>query len=173
MLNEFYEQISVSSPTAVVIIGVSIMLFFGFLMTRVTKLLKLPNVTAYIVAGILIGPFCLDLVPSSVIAGTDFISDIALAFIAFSVGEFFKVSALRKNGVKTIGDAAFYGCTALTQIVVPDSVTSIGDGAFERCGSLERITLPFIGQSKDGTSNSYCYCHRIGTYVNIIQPCIY
>ena len=112
MLNEFYERISVSSPTAVVIIGVSIMLFFGFLMTRVTKLLKLPNVTAYIVAGILIGPFCLDLVPSSVIAGTDFVSDIALAFIAFSVGEFFKVSSLKKNGVKTIVITLFEALTA-------------------------------------------------------------
>ena len=88
------------------------MLFFGFLMTRVTKLLKLPNVTAYIVAGILIGPFCLDLVPSTVIAGTDFISDIALAFIAFSVGEFFKVSSLKKNGVKTIVITLFEALTA-------------------------------------------------------------
>jgi Kef-type K+ transport system membrane component KefB len=38
-----------------VIIGISIMLFSGFLMTRITKLLRLPNVTAYIVAGILVG----------------------------------------------------------------------------------------------------------------------
>lgn len=99
MLNAFYSTIS---PTAKVIIAVSIMLFGGFAMTRITKLLKLPNVTAYIIAGILIGPYCMDLVPPEVIEGTDFLSDIALAFIAFSVGEFFKVSALKKNGVKTI-----------------------------------------------------------------------
>ena len=78
------------------------MLFCGFAMTRLTKLLRLPNVTAYITVGILIGPFCLDLIPDSVIEGTDFISDIALAFIAFSVGEFFKMSSLRKNGLKTV-----------------------------------------------------------------------
>lgn len=102
MIKEFYNNIAETSPTAVVILAISIMLFAGFMMTRITKLLKLPNVTAYIVAGILIGPFCLDLVPQSVITGTDFISDIALAFIAFSVGEFFKASALKKNGVKTI-----------------------------------------------------------------------
>ena len=99
MLNGFYENIS---STAVVIIAISIMLFSGFLLTRVTKLLKLPNVTAYIVAGIIIGPFCLDLIPTQVIEGTDFISDIALAFIAFSVGEFFRVSSLKKNGLKTL-----------------------------------------------------------------------
>ncbi|MBQ8407970.1 MAG: cation:proton antiporter [Clostridia bacterium] len=102
LLNGFYTRIAESSPTAVIIIAVSIMLFSGFAMTRITKLLRLPNVTAYIIAGILIGPFCLDLVPRSVVEGTDFISDIALAFIAFSVGEFFKVSSLKKNGIKTI-----------------------------------------------------------------------
>ncbi len=99
MLDSFYNGIS---PTATVIIAISVMLFCGFAMTRLTKLLKLPNVTAYITIGILIGPFCLDLIPDTVIEGTDFLSDIALAFIAFSVGEFFKVRALRKNGAKTI-----------------------------------------------------------------------
>lgn len=64
-------------------------------MTRLTKLLKLPNVTAYIVAGILIGPFCLKAVPQEVIDGSAFISDIALAFIAFSAGEFFRFSAFK------------------------------------------------------------------------------
>ena len=99
MLNDFYTNIS---PTAQTIIAVSIMLFAGFALTRITKLLRLPNVTAYIVSGILIGPFCLDLIPQSVIEGTDFVSDIALAFIAFSVGEFFKLSTLKRNGLKTL-----------------------------------------------------------------------
>ncbi len=99
MLNEFYANIPM---TAQVIIAISIMLFAGFALTRITKLLKLPNVTAYIVAGIIIGPFCLNLIPQTVIDGTDFISDIALAFIAFSVGEFFKLSSLKRNGLKTL-----------------------------------------------------------------------
>ena len=58
--------------------------------------------TAYIVAGILIGPFGLNLVPQNIIDGTDFLSDIALAFIAFSTGEFFKLSVLKKNGMKVV-----------------------------------------------------------------------
>lgn len=85
-----------------IIISVSIMLFFGFLLTRFTKLIKLPNVTAYILAGILIGPYCLNLIPTNVASGMDFVSDIALAFIAFSVGEFFKFSTLKRSGYKTI-----------------------------------------------------------------------
>ncbi len=91
-----------TSPAASVIISVALMLFSGFLMTRITKLLRLPNVTAYILAGILIGPYCLDLVAQRIIDGTDFLSDIALAFIAFSTGEFFKLSVLRKSGMKVV-----------------------------------------------------------------------
>ena len=102
MIREFYKALQESSPVATIIISVAIMLFFGFLMTRVTKKLRLPNVTAYIVTGILIGPYVLDLIPSSVVSGMDFMADIALAFIAFSTGQYFRFSALKKNGAKVI-----------------------------------------------------------------------
>ena len=90
------------SGIAVTIISIALMLACGFLMTRVTKKLRLPNVTAYIVGGILAGPFCLNLIPQKVIDGASFLPDIALAFIAFSTGEFFRLSSLRKNGGKVI-----------------------------------------------------------------------
>ncbi len=102
MLSALYDRIGENGYSAVIIISISLMLFFGFTMTRITKRLKLPNVTAYIVSGVLIGPTCLDLIPQKIITGTDFLSDIALAFIAFSVGEFFKISNLKKNGIKSI-----------------------------------------------------------------------
>ncbi|MFR4241045.1 MAG: cation:proton antiporter, partial [Butyricicoccus sp.] len=98
----FQQLMETSQSVAAVIISVALMLFSGFLMTRITKLLRLPNVTAYIVAGILIGPYCLDLVPQRIIDGTDFLSDIALAFIAFSTGEFFKLSVLKKSGMRVV-----------------------------------------------------------------------
>lgn len=101
-LTNFYDKLQAQSPVAVVIIAVAIMMLCGFLMTRITKLLKLPNVTAYIVAGILIGPFCLDLIPAKIIEGTEFLADIALAFIAFSTGEFFKFSKLKKSAGKVV-----------------------------------------------------------------------
>ena len=47
-------MIASAQPIAAVIISVALMLFFGFAMTRITKLLRLPNVTAYIVAGVLL-----------------------------------------------------------------------------------------------------------------------
>lgn len=102
MLSQFIQNSVGSNHVASVIISIALMLFLGFLMTRLTKKLRLPNVTAYIVTGILIGPYCLDLIPQTVIGGMDFLSDIALAFIAFSTGEFFKLSTLRKNGMKVV-----------------------------------------------------------------------
>ena len=101
-MDEIYQRISGSGGVAPVIISVAVMLLAGFLMTRITKKLRLPNVTAYIVTGILIGPYCLKLVPANVIAGMEFLPDIALAFIAFSVGEFFRLDALKKNGLKVV-----------------------------------------------------------------------
>lgn len=102
MLNTLYDQLNRQSPVAVVIISIAIMLLSGFLMTRVTKKLRLPNVTAYIVVGILIGPFFLDCIPRDMIENTAFLADIALAFIAFSTGEFFRFSKLKHNAGKVI-----------------------------------------------------------------------
>ena len=99
---DVYEKFGITSPIAIIIISVALMLFLGFLATRITKKLKLPNVTAYIVTGILIGPHILKLIPQNIVDGMDFLSDIALAFIAFSTGEFFKFVVLKKNGLKVI-----------------------------------------------------------------------
>lgn len=46
------------------------------------------------------------------------------------------------DGVSSIGEAAFFGCTSLVSIKIPDSVTNIGKKAFGECKSLERITIP-------------------------------
>ena len=100
------------SPVAVTIISIALMLAVGFLMTRVTKKLRLPNVTAYIVGGILAGPFCLNLLPKAIVEGTSFLPDIAQAFIAFSTGEFFRVSALKKNGGKVFVITVLESCCA-------------------------------------------------------------
>ena len=102
MLNRIIDTSTETGSVASVIISIALMLFLGFAMTRLTKRFRLPNVTAYIAVGILIGPYCLNLIPETVIDGTDFLSDIALAFIAFSTGEFFKLSVLKKNGGKVV-----------------------------------------------------------------------
>lgn len=102
MLSGIYEKLQSASGVAVVIISIAMMLFCGFAATRVTKRLRLPNVTAYILTGILLGPYCLKLIPQSVTDGMAFLADIALAFIAFSTGEFFRLDVLKKNGWKVV-----------------------------------------------------------------------
>ena len=100
MLRAFTEGMFLSSPTASVVVSLAAMLFCGFAMTRLTKLCRLPNVTAYILTGILLGPYVLHAVPAPVVEGMDFLSDVVLAFVAFSIGEFFRMDVLRKSGGK-------------------------------------------------------------------------
>ena len=44
--------------------------------------------------------------------------------------------------VTSIGELAFYGCSGITQVVIPNTVTSIGDGAFANCSGLTEIQIP-------------------------------
>ena len=85
-----------------IILSLGIILILGFFMTRLTKLLKLPNVIAYLLVGILIGPSIINLIPSEFISRTSFISDVALVFVAFTVGEFFKFDTIKKSLGKSI-----------------------------------------------------------------------
>ena len=115
MLKSIYSG---AGPAATAIISVSLMMLIGFLMTRITSRLRLPNVTAYITAGILIGPFCLDLIPEQIVRGTEFLPDIALAFIAFGTGEYFRFDTLKKNGGKVVVITLFESLLASLAVFV-------------------------------------------------------
>jgi len=90
------------NDTTIVLLSLSAILLAGFLLTRITKLARLPNVTGYIIAGILIGPYVLNLIPHELISNMGFVSDIALAFIAFGVGRFFKKETFQETGFGVI-----------------------------------------------------------------------
>ena len=90
------------SPAARILVAVTILWLAGFLMSRVTKVLKLPNVTGYILAGVAIGPYALDLIPADITSGMEFVTDIALAFIAFGVGRYLRLDRLKQQGTKVI-----------------------------------------------------------------------
>ena len=92
------DLINQLNDTTIVLLTIAIILLMGFLLTRVTKPLKLPNVTGYIIAGIIIGPHVLKIIPIEMINSMAFMSDIALAFIAFGVGRFFKREAFKETG---------------------------------------------------------------------------
>ena len=88
------------------LLSLSVAIFAGLMMTRIMNIWKLPDVTAYLVAGVLIGP---SLIGALAIPGLGFasyeeldglglISDVALGFIAFSIGNEFRLSQLRETG---------------------------------------------------------------------------
>ena len=83
-------------PTTI-LISFALILISGFLVTRFTKKLQLPKVSGYILAGILIGPSGLHLIHRHFIVNLDVISVIALSFIAFDMGRYFKRSDGRKE----------------------------------------------------------------------------
>ncbi len=88
------------------LLSLSIALFVGLMLSRLAKLLKLPAVTAYLVAGILVGPYVLGAFGVHGLGFTSMgdihtyklLSDVALGFIAFSIGNEFRLSQLKKTG---------------------------------------------------------------------------
>ena len=88
------------------LLSLSVAMFAGLLMTRPLSRFHLPDVTAYLIAGVLIGPCCLGLlhIPGlgfgsfEELEGLKLISNVALGFIAFSIGNEFRLSQLRETG---------------------------------------------------------------------------
>ncbi|MBE7044367.1 MAG: sodium:proton antiporter [Ruminococcaceae bacterium] len=92
------------------LLSVSIALLAGLIMTRVFKPLKLPSVTAYLIAGVLIGPYCIGALgfegigfpTAEDVAKLSLISEVALGFIAFSIGNEFRVDELKSTGKQAL-----------------------------------------------------------------------
>ena len=110
------------------LICLAVALVGGLLLSRLTKLLNLPAVTAYLVAGLLIGPFCLGALglpglgfnSLEQVEGMSIITQTALGFIAFTIGNEFRLSQLRATGAKaiTIGILQAVITTVLVDIVL-------------------------------------------------------
>ena len=111
------------STTAAILISLSVALLSGLLLSRLAKLINLPAVTAYLIAGVLIGPFILGSfnipglgITSEQLKSFGIIADVALGFIAFSMGNEFRVSQLKKIGKKAVTIGIFQAL--FTAIVV-------------------------------------------------------
>ena len=113
------------------LLSISISLFIGLLLSRLAKIAKLPAVTAYLVAGIVVGPYCLGMLN---LPGIGFVSmqdvdsysvicDVALGFIAFSMGNEFRLSQLKKTGKQATIVGVFQA--VITTIVVDIALISL------------------------------------------------
>ena len=107
-----------------VLLSLAVALFAGLMMTRACKPLGLPAVTGYLVAGILIGPYCLGLLGVEGLGFTSFeavesfhiLSEAALGFIAFTIGNEFRLSSLKQIGKQAV-IIALFGAVGATILV--------------------------------------------------------
>ena len=88
---------------------VGITMMAGLIMSRAAKLVKLPNVTAFLVAGLIIGPCVAGIISKEQAESMGIISEAALGFIAYSIGGEFKLSYLKKIGKAPLTITFFQG----------------------------------------------------------------
>lgn len=125
----------------------------GLLATRVTRLVKLPNVTAYLIAGVLIGPCVLKLVPSETLSNFSIITEAALGFIAFSIGDQFKIESLKAIGkpalvITALESLGAVACTmSITLLLGFDPVVCVMLGALS-ASTAPAATLLIVRQYK-------------------------
>ncbi len=110
------------------LLSVSVALLAGLLMTRLFKPLKLPSVTAYLIAGVLIGPYCIGALgldgigfsSAEHVQRLSLISEVALGFIAFSIGNEFRIADLKKTGKQAfvIGVLQAVAATLVVDVVL-------------------------------------------------------
>lgn len=108
------------------LISLSVAMFGGLALSRLAKKLKLPAVTAYLVAGVLLGPFCVGALgvkgvgfnSLDQVKSIDLISQVALGFIAFTIGNEFRLDQLKHMGKQaiTVGILQALGTTVLVDI---------------------------------------------------------
>ena len=123
-----------------VLLSVSIAVLAGLLMTRAFKPFKLPSVTAYLIAGVLIGPYFLGslninglgFVSEEAVSSLSLISEVALAFIAFSIGSEFRLEELKKTGKQAFIIGIFQALVAtlfvdialfVVHLIMPDKLS--------------------------------------------------
>ena len=132
------------------LLSVSIAALAGLLMTRVFNLWRLPDVTAYLVAGVLIGPYVLGsmhitglgLVSADAVSSLQLVSEVALGFIAFSIGNEFRLEDLKSTG----NQAAIIGVVqALTATLLVDTaLLTVHMLLPEKLSAAQAITLGAI-----------------------------
>ena len=103
----FSQDVLLSLGTAVLI---------GLIFNRLVKKLGLPNVTGYLVAGVLIGPSFLQIIPENWISSLTLLVNVALGFIAFSIGGEFRLSKIRNIG-KSVLVITFFQALVTTALV--------------------------------------------------------
>ena len=108
-IEEFFER---ALGNMSVLFPIGLMLVCGLLFGRLAKKVSLPNVTGYLVAGLVLGPYVLGIVSTDTAASLSIVSEMALGFIALSIGAEFKLSYFKEVGAAPVVIAIFEGLVA-------------------------------------------------------------
>ncbi len=100
-----------------ILFDIAIVMLSGLVCGRLVKHLKMPNVTGYLIAGLLLGPCVLNVIPETMVSSFSVASDMALGFIAFSIGSEFKISYFKKVGVAPFVIACFESFGAVVIVI--------------------------------------------------------
>ncbi len=125
-----------------ILFSVSVAMLGGLLMTRLTRLLHLPNVTAYLLAGVLVGPYVFGLLNSETVASLGIITKAALGFIAFSIGDQFELSALKKIGKPALLITVFESLGAVCMTMIITKLCGFDPVICLMLGALSASTAP-------------------------------
>lgn len=161
-----------------VLISISIALITGLILAKIVKPFKIPSVTAYLIAGIIVGPFCLGklgiqgvgFVDEDAVKSLSLISDVALGFIAFSIGNEFKLESLKKTGKQ----AAIIGIAqAVVTLVVVDIALLIAS-QFRLLSVPQAITLGAIATATAPAATLMVVrqYHAKGETVDLLLPIV-
>lgn len=85
-----------------ILFDIAIVMLSALICGRLVKHINMPNVTGYLIAGLILGPFLTNLIPADMVTNFSVASDMALGFIAFSIGSEFKISYFKKVGAAPI-----------------------------------------------------------------------
>ena len=119
-----------------------LMIFVGMALGRLVKQIKLPNVTGYLLAGLLLGPSILGLLSEEFLSGITVISDAALGFIAFSIGNEFKISYFKRVGATPIIIACLESFFAVAFVTVALMLAGCSTTFSLVLGSIAAATAP-------------------------------
>ncbi len=98
------------------LLALAIAIAAGLLVSRLVKLVRLPNVTAFLIGGLLIGPSVFGILPREITDSFTVVTEAALGFIAYSIGAEFKMSYLKRIGAKPLTITIFEGLGAVFMV---------------------------------------------------------
>lgn len=96
----------------------AIILLIAIFVSKILSKLKLPNVTGYLIAGLLIGPSMLGIIPKNVVSQFGIISEVALAFIAYNMGSEFNLAELKKMSKGVLVITIFQSLAAMVCVMI-------------------------------------------------------